>query len=232
MKNLFAPLGALSLLCCVAIPAAADINLSSGTYTYTVTFDNNGNGDQNAPPSFTAPTVTTLASGWVTGLTDGIGDSGQWIAPNANQSNVLRNSADGYTVYDLTFSLVGFNASTAVLTMNLAADDYVGVTLNGTPIFTPTASQVANGMWTAASGAFSINDTGSVFNSGSNTLEFTVPNFVADGADSCCYPTGLDVAASVSASPATVPEPSSALPLGLAVAGAAYLLRRRVQSLR
>jgi hypothetical protein len=219
MKNVkqLLSVGALGLLCFgTVVPAAATpINLSTGFAAYTITADTNGEGLTPIDVS------TPLPGGWISTLSNGV-DSGVWIAPVAGQA-AEPNTVSGSTTYQLTFSLSGLNPSTAVLAMNLAADDYVSVTLNGTSIFSPSSTQIANGMWTASTGTF---DVTSGFNSGMNTLIFTVPNFSGDGTTSCCGPTGLDVAASVTANSA-VPEPATFGLAGLALAGLGLLRLRK-----
>jgi len=205
-----------------AVPAAAaTINLSTGTANYTITADSNGT-EGLVPTTVNTP----LPGGWITSLSDGIGDNGVWIAPAAAQSGEP-GSISGSTTYEVTFSLMGLNPATAVLTINLTGDDYVDATLNGTPIFTAMGTQVTSGMWTTESGTFAVT---SGFGT-TNTLDFVVPNNHSDGAP-CCGPTGLDVAASVTASPATTgtPEPSTALPLALVAVAGGVALRRRKRS--
>jgi hypothetical protein len=232
MKILVTIFGTLGLLCVSSgIPAAANtINLSTGTATYTITSDTNGGVDAD----YTGPaiTVTNLATNWLpNSITDGIGDSGVWVAPAADQANAnVPGTVSGVSVYDTTFSLAGLNPATALLTMNLTGDDVVSVTLNGNTIFTPTAGEEAGNFWSAAVGTFTVNDSALDFTAGANTLVFTVDNFPGDGASSTNGPTGLDVAASVSAS--AVPEPSSALPLALAILAGGFFLRRRTASAR
>jgi hypothetical protein len=230
MKPLLTFFGTLGLLCVSSgIPAAANtINLSTGTATYTITSDTNGGVDAD----YTGPaiTVTNLAANWLpNSITDGIGDSGVWVAPLADQADVP-GTVSGTTVYDTSFSLSGLDSATAVLTMNLTGDDVVSVTLNGDTIFTPTAGQEASDFWSSAVGTFTVNDSSLDFVAGVNTLVFTVDNFSGDGASSTSGPTGLDVAASVTAS--AVPEPSSALPLALAVLACGFIMRRRIASVR
>ncbi len=218
-------LGLLSAACLLvlahAIPAAADtVYLSTGTAVYLITSDTNGAGDGS-----TVYPVTTLAAGWLANpITDGVGDSGSWIAPNADQSS-NRAAASGSTTYVTYFSLYGLDPTSAVLTMNLAADDFVTVILNGHIIFSPSPSQTSNGMWTAASGVFTLTDATSYFNAVNNTLEFIVANDSGDGATNNSGPTGLAVAASINANevvipPQEVPEPTSLSMIG----GGAFLL--------
>lgn len=214
------------------IPAVANtVNLSTGSDAYSIVSDTVG-----CPGSCegTVPTlVTGIPGGWVTDLTDTAGDSGLWIAPQANQTNGgpygNTGTIQGTVVYELQFSLAGLDPSSAILTMNLAADDFVGyVTLNGDTIFSPTSSEISNGMWTTPSGSFTINDSSDYFNAGLNTLLFEVPNNSSDGSDGCCGPTGLDVAGSLTANSVATPEPSTYLPLDLAflVVGGTFLYRR------
>jgi hypothetical protein len=202
-----------------AVPAAADImSLSIGTATYTITSDTNGGIDAGYTGS--AMVVTNLAAGWVANpITDGIGDLGLWVAPNADQFGVPT-YVNGTTVYDVTFSLSGLNPGTALLTMNLAADDCASVTLNGHSIFNPGCTA----MWFNAQGTFAIPASSGDFVGGTNRLAFTVDNFSGDGASATGGPTGLDVAASVSAS--AVPEPGTIWLLGT-VCLALGLLRLR-----
>ncbi len=205
-----------------AVPASATtINLSTGTAGYTITLDSNGEG------TVPTPVNTPLPGGWISSLSDGIGDSGIWIAPAAAQ-NGISGSTSGSTTYQLTFSLMNLDPSTAVLTINLTGDDYVSATLNGTAIFTPSGTQISSGMWTTESGVFTVN---SGFLATTNTLDFVVPNSHGDGAP-CCGPTGLDVAASVTASPLSTgtPEPSTTVPLALLGLVGGFAIRRRLAS--
>src|ERR1022692_4759432 len=101
------------------------IVLSTGTAAYTISSDTTGEG-------LIPTTVSPLASGWLANpISNGVtGANGVWIAPNPSQSTEP-NTVSGDVVYNTVFSLLGLNASTAVLTMNLTADDYVDVSLNG-----------------------------------------------------------------------------------------------------
>jgi hypothetical protein len=227
MKNVrqFLSIGVFGLVSIGSvIPAAAStMNLSTGTAAYMITADSNGEGFSPVP-------VTPLPAGWVSTLSDGIGDSGVWIAPTAGQAGEST-SVSGSTTYQVNFSLSGLNPATAVLTINLTGDDYVeAATLNGHNIFMPTSTDISSGMWTTSSGTFVVNDLTGDFNPTTNMLVFVVPNNSSDNTTSCCGPTGLDVAASVTAS--AVPEPSATLPLALAALTGGLALRRRTRSAR
>lgn len=213
-------LGAFGLLS--SIPASATtIDISTGAVAYTITSDTTGEGT-------TPVDVTDLAGGWVpNGLSNGT-STGVWIAPEADQAD-KGGSVSGTTTYQVTFNLTGDNPLTAALVINLAGDDYVSsVTLNGLySVFVPTSGEITNGMWTAASGTFIFN-TAADFNAGLNTLTFVVPDQRGDGTSSCCGPTGLIVAADVTASSVT-PEPATFLPMILMIGAGALVLRRGIR---
>jgi len=202
------------------------IGLSTGPtgQGYTITSDTNCPMiTPNCQDGMTASVVTSLAAEWVPSVTDGIGDTGVWIAPAPDQGNLAIN-ANGITVYQETFSLSGLDPTTAILTMNLTGDDFVSsLTLNGNTIYSSVGGVSP---WTSAAGTLVVNDSSLYFDPGPNTLVFTVPNYGSDGAGTTSGPTGLIVAASVTA--VSTPEPGS---LGLVLIGlmsiAAGLMRRK-----
>jgi len=211
-----------AMLCLVPKAMATTIDLSTGTAAYSITSDTN---TASPDSGYTGPAIVvtpTLAAGWLANpITDGAGQSGVWVAPTAIQGGISSTTEHGTTVYQVTFDLTGLNPATAVLTMNLTADDWVSVTLNGTSIFNPTPSNA----WTSAYGTFTV---GSGFNSTTNTLVFTVDNFSGDGSTNTGGPTGLDVAANVTASPlSTVPEPGTLALLGTGLMAVAARIRKR-----
>jgi hypothetical protein len=165
----------------------------------------------------TVHVVTSLGGGWINDLTS------EWIAPAANQGSMT--GEFGSVTYDTLFSLpVGFTG--ASLNINLAADDWVTITLNGGPILYTGPS---TGQWTFDSAVPSIT---SGFVAGSNTLEFIVHN-TGTGNDAGGGPTGLDAQVALDFTPATagVPEPSTALPLAALALAGAFVLRRRYRSI-
>jgi hypothetical protein len=204
-----------------ALPASAStINLSTGeTAVYTIT------SDTLSPTEGTTVHVvdpTEFGSGWVADLS-----GSQWIAPNADQNNADRVSeADsGALTYTTTFTLpTGF--SDPSLSADLAADDSVIVSLNGSQIY----SGPTTGQWTfdTALTPSQISSALSDLVAGSNTLQFVVTNH-GTGSDAGGGPTGLD--AQITLNYASVPEPSATLPLALAVLlGGGFVIRRRVGS--
>jgi hypothetical protein len=227
---------AIALLFCgiSAHPIFGDtIGLSTGStgQGYAILSDTNcPTIGPNCEDGMTASVVTSLAAEWVSSVTDGVGDTGVWIAPAPDQGNLAIN-ANGTTVYQETFSLSGLDPTTAILTMNLTGDDFVSsVTLNGNTIYSSVGGVSP---WTSATGTLAVNDSSSYFDAGPNTLVFTVPNYGSDGAGTTSGPTGLIVAGSVTADETgtvgvSTPEPGS---LGLMLIGltsiVAGLMRRK-----
>lgn len=211
----------LSLLCFLGvasvIPAAADslnLNTGNGSSPYTITSDTL---DPNEGTTVTV--VTSLAPLWVNDL------SSEWISPQADQSwadtfGVVADS--GSVTYDTSFFLpVGF--SDASLNITLAADDWTTISLNGNPVFYTGPD---TGEWKFDT---IIPDSSSVDNqlgSGLNTLEFVVYN-TGGGTDAGGGPTGLNAQVSVNYSTSAVPEPSTALPLAVALLLGGWMVRRR-----
>ena len=136
-----------------------------------------------------------------------------WITPLQDQATSLDPVSDGIYTYTLSFSLAGYNASSAAFTGRFAADNSVSIKLNGTEI-------------ASANGFHSWHDfsASSGFLSGQNTLEFVVNNEHLGAGN----PTGLRVEF-LSSNVAAVPEPETYAMLlgGLALVGA--VARRRKQ---
>jgi hypothetical protein len=210
--------------------ASTVLNLSTGFVPYTITSDS----ITQAPDSGytgTAIFVTSLPTGafaHAASATDGIDSTTQWVGPNANQSTETTSGpgvVTGNVTYTVSFNLTGLNAATASLILTVGSDDFVGsITLNSTPIFTPTNPEKTGGMWTIPNEA-SVGPVTSGFLPGLNTITFVVDNSTGDGSTSCCGPTGLIAAVDVTAS--AVPEPGTLGVTGLGLAGLTTLLRRR-----
>jgi len=221
------------LLAIAAVPASSStIPLSTGgTAIYTIVSDTNGSPD--------GTTVYAVSNGqigplnWYSNpITDSAGDEGYWIAPAAEQegstvSGTEYAPGDPSTVYEVQFNLTSGEFSGAALYMAFTGDDCVSsITLNGTPIFSSNCSGNDGAQWAALQGT--INDLTGDFVSGTNTLEFTVPNYDGDGASSSGGPTGLDVAASVTygEGAAPIPEPGTIALLGTGCLALGFLRRR------
>ena len=123
-----------------------------------------------------------------------------WVAPPANSGWISPGAsgnsswASGSYTYETSIDLTGFNASSAIFTGSIAADDSVSIYLNHSSTAAYTAT---NGFSSLAS--FSING----FQRGVNVIDFVVVNQSG--------PSGLLVTGSVTAQPLTIaaPEPST-----------------------
>jgi YD repeat-containing protein len=101
------------------------------------------------------------------------GPSSKWIAPRSDAGN---NNQPGSYTYRTTFDLTGYNAATASLTGQFAADDSAVIKLNGVTVGPAASSFSSFTSFTITSG----------FAAGVNTLDFVVTNGGAN-------PTGLRV---------------------------------------
>jgi hypothetical protein len=115
--------------------------------------------------------MTTLKSGWLANTS-----TAQWIGPLASGSS---NAHVGIYVYRLTFSLTGFDPTSALVKGSFAADNHVTqILINGQTVSTTGLSNEFNYLTSF------IISTG--FHTGSNTLDFYVNN-------TSTSPTGLIV---------------------------------------
>lgn len=135
----------------------------------------------------------------------------KWLTPSADQAQSYDPSQDGLYKYSLTFSLAGYNVSSASFAGRFAADNAAQVYLNGS-LLGSSGGFDSWATFTAASG----------FVAGLNTVEFVVRNY----ANASGNPTGLR-AEFTSSSVSAVPEPASAalFMTGLGLMG--FLARRR-----
>jgi hypothetical protein len=166
----------------------------------------------SAPPHAVTDLVTGKASSGhypVSGpYHPGDNSTSDWIGPNSNGivgglHQYFLGPAGPYE-YETTFSLAGFNPSTAVINGQWSADNSgIEILLNGTPVFfTANINQFQAGF-----ANFSIT---SGFKSGPNTLDFIITN-----SPSSFNPTALRVEMTGTADPASaIPEPASLIVFG------------------
>lgn len=135
----------------------------------------------------------------------------QWIEPG---SGSLDTHAYGIYFWETSFDLTGYDPTTAIVTLNIAADDIVRtISLNGTNKFFNVGNKSSmTGPLTMMTG----------FNPGINTIRFVVQNGLSNIS---LNPTGLLVDARGTAR--LVPEPATLLVSALAIGTIAK--RRRKQ---
>ena len=142
------------------------------------------------PPVLVDVTSAKRANGWGNNNPTGL-----WVGPATDQSNATRSGTCcvGDTVYRTDFSLAGLEPSSASLTLNVLADDWVTVYLNGSDqahvVYSPPEVMYLSPVTIQVQAGFV---------AGNNYLEFHVHN--AGG------PTGLNVSATGTANP-IVPGP-------------------------
>ena len=146
----------------------------------------------SGPAGFTGATKTIVADGFPIPPWVANGPNSRWIAPLQADSDAVAPVGD--YVYQITFSLAGFDPSTAAITGQWASDNTgMNILLNGAPI-AGTGTGPSPGSYNSFH-PFSIT-TG--FRADQNTLQFLVHN---DGG-----PTGLRVDMTGTACPETPPS--------------------------
>lgn len=148
--------------------------------------------------------------------------SSRWIAPRNGAVDGFKGTGVSHAgnvtfTYQTTFSLVGFNAASAVLTGNFSADNSAVAFLNGNNIGSAGSFDSFFAFGTS-NPAF--------FTAGTNTLRFVVTNFAGN-----TNPTGLRVQYGVTANAVPEINPDSAsLPLAILALMFVLLTDRRRQA--
>ena len=143
-------------------------------------------------------------TGWPTNGTWIANDStSQWITPGTSASTSYDASSNGTYTWTLEFDLTGYDAANASFDGLWATDNGGTLSLNGDALSNASTSFT---QWSTFS------NLGGTFNSGLNTLEFTVTNIVQATGN----PTGLRVEfLNSNADLTSVPEPTALSLLGL-----------------
>jgi len=211
-------------LTAVAVAAMAIITISDAKAIPVGTFYNTGVDDTQTTLANLAPethyTLVSTPDGSTPGVRVATSANGfpippwlddnslsAWIGPNTNSS---LDGAAGLYDYRTTFDLTGFDASTAALSGQWAADNAgIDILINGV-----STSQTVGGF-----DAFSSLSISTGFVNGLNKIDFIVRN---DGG-----PTGLRVEGLLTADAVVsdVPEPMSLAILGVGLAGAGLVRR-------
>jgi hypothetical protein len=169
-------------------------------------------------------------------VTDGFPIPSAWIPNQANAkwieptSGTADTHAAGTYTYQTSFSLTGFDPTSASIQFQVAADNRVsGVFLNGHNVgFTYSGPTHSGDAYAAFSDSFTISNP-AFFKDGLNQLQFQVVNDQVDAANGCYdvqNPTGMMAVICGKACP--VPEPTTYAMIGAAVG--LFGLRRRRQA--
>ena len=150
-------------------------------------------------------------SGYIGGAWLADSSTSHWITPAASNSTSFDPYSNGTYTWSLSFDLTGYDASTASLTGQFAADNSVTAYLNGYAI----GSGSSFSSWSSFG-------TSDYFVSGINTLNFVVTNIAQNGGN----PTGLRVEF-LTSSVAAVPEASEWAMMLLGLSGLGVLARSK-----
>jgi hypothetical protein len=203
------------LMAC-SVPAAAstiNLNTGNGSSPYTITADT-----LSPPEGTTVNVVTSLGAGWINDL------SSEWIAPLADQLDAI--SADaGYVTYQTTFTLpTGLNAG-STLSIELAADDWVQISLNGGSVFYTGPSNGQDFFDTVVPVSSAVDNE---LTTGLNTLQFVVWN-TGTYPDAGGGPTGLDAQVTVDyTTTVDTPESGSGVLLLSGIGLLGLVMRKRI----
>ena len=165
----------------------------------------------------TSGSFTIQGGGTVVGVSD---PAGAWdLAPTSpasewiwDQAKVTADTFLGPVTFLYSFSMAGFDATTATLSGLIGQDDIGSIKLNGTDIFSTSSGN----NWATLVNYGTIDS--SLFNSGDNVLSFFVENTGA-------HPAGLRATVTVEAS--VVPLPAAGFLLLGAIGGLAAFRRRK-----
>jgi len=176
---------------------------------YTFTVNALGNGTATYVAEGSSPTGWPLNGTWATD------SKAAWIAPKADVVNIAGTGSDTQYVYTTTFNLTGFDPATANLSGYWTADNYIAqVQLNGHTVYDYSSCMSPS----PQSGFFFQNldpfDISHGFQSGNNTLSFTVTNSNCFNTPPLTNPTGLfvDISGTVDPLPGIVVSPLDSLP--------------------
>lgn len=208
------------LLALVAVPAHADLIYFTGTDA-----DNNGIDDSFKVNGGKAYLVTTIASGWPV-LPDSTKTLGTYISWAADQSNATQGSVLG-SLYTYSFDFLWAGATTSTtFDFRWLSDDYLSnIKLNSVDLGVNNLSQPSP--WTTSYSQSGVNGTVAA---GVNTIEFLIWNTGGNPPEypGTSGPTGFAADFTVHGEATPVPEPTTLVLFGTALAGL-FVARRRTR---
>jgi hypothetical protein len=204
---------------CTGIDDVSGLKLNNGQLDldYTIAPGSTGGHVGETP----AARATPLPNGW---LVDSASAASRWVVLNTGIGQEGINAGPGNYIFQMSFSLAGFNEATASIpSARYAADNkLIAVRVNGTPVFTQDST------FAEEFGAFkqlpSNLGVGLFHAGGGNTVSFEVLNQAGFNS-----PLGLRVEGTVTAQ---APEPSTTVSAaaalgGMILGGSARVRRRR-----